>query len=299
MNWEKTYAELSNLVHNGKKLNSKGFINKIKLLNEWHRVMYVDYFNSFISEDKLTTINTYKYHILNFLLNPNVNSKPFYYISQLDIDNFLETVLNNKTNYFKTVQYSLISYIDFYSNQLSFTPKFLSFMPGENNPTNKKLPLTCSEVEEIRNIIKNEQYLRFIFEFAYENKVRFENSRLYSKSNYDDENGRFIQPNGEFIMLSDKLRSIIEKIKDSDEFISPRYKQGFSKSKLYQALQNNNFHRPIKSIDVNATFEESTSFKCPECGNIYEAIASNWIVKQFYEDGEFWIVCREKCGEIK
>lgn len=35
---------------------------------------------------------------------------------------------------------------------------------------------------------------------------------------------------------------------------------------------------------------------CPQCGEKYLAIAENWCVKQYTDNGENWIVCREKCA---
>lgn len=296
MDWDKAYENLKNVMYEGKRLNSNGFIKKIKGLNEWHREMYINYFDSFIQDDKLSAIHTYKYPIQNFLLQDNINIKQFSDISQIDIDNFLEQYLNKKINYYNTIQYAIKNYFEFYAEYMNFTPEYIKF-PVEDDATNKKLPLTCEELEDIRNIIGQSYFLQFIFELAYENGIRFEQSRYYSKKTYDDINGRFIKPDGEYIVLSKKLQTIVEKIKDTDEFNDPYYKQGFSKSKLYRLLQDNGFNRAIKSKDVNTAFEENTSFKCPGCGGRYEATASNWIIKQYYDDGELWIVCKEKCGK--
>lgn len=294
MDWDKVYDRLRSAMYDGKNINSEDFIKRINKLNEWHRKMLVEYFDHF-PEDKLNTFHTYKYHILRLL--EHINKINFPELLQSDINNYMESQKNKKPSYVNNIQYAIKNYFDFYADRLSFTPEYI-FKDDDSALINKKLPLTCKELENIRSIISrgNMDYLQYIFELAYENGIRFEESRYYSEINYDHINGRFKSPNGEYIVLSKRLKEIIEKIKDTEEFKNPYYKQGFSKSKLYDALKNNGFGRAIKSSDVTTSFKEKTSFKCPSCGGIYESTAVNWVIKQYYDNGELWIVCKENCG---
>lgn len=299
MDWEKAYESLRMILPNGRRINSDEIINRVKKLSEWHREMFVEYYNCFLVENKISSFKTHRHPILQFLLQEQINKKQFYKITQEDIDDFLMSKMDsNKKIEMTTVdnnQSALKSYFTFHVKGLGFTPQYIDIKSDEKNLKNKVVPLTCGEIEDIRNIIKNEPYLQFIFELAYENGIRFENSREYNKKNYNDKSGTFTSA-GKTIMLSDNLKRIVDMIKDSEEFTNPRYKQGFSKAVLYEKLKEKKFNRPIKSSDVNEAFEKTTSFRCPGCGNVYEAIADNWIVRQYHDDGHMWIVCKEKCG---
>lgn len=298
MDWEKAYDRLRQAKLKGRIVNSEDSIKKIKTLSEWHRKMFIEYFEA-TSTGKLSlsSFKSFRYPILGFLLQDNINNKFFNELTQDDIDDFLIskgenvelTTLNNNKN-------ALKNYLDFYAKNLTFSPKYLDIRRDEINLKNKVSPLSSEKLEDIRNIIKDEPYLRFIFELAYENGVRFEDSKEYCKKNYDEKAGVFTSTTGELIKISDKLKCIIDDIKYTDEFKNPYYKQGFSKEKLYAVLKKAGFGRQIKSSDVNVTFKKNTSFKCPECGGYYEATADNWVIKQYHQDGQMWIVCKEKCG---
>ncbi len=300
LEWEKAYDSLRMLLPNGKRINSEEIINRVKRLNEWHREMFMDYYNHFLIENKISSFKTHRHPILQFLLQESINKKRFGQITQQDIDDFLMNKMDsNKKIQMTTVdnnQSAIKSYFTHYANELSFVPIYMDIKNEEKNLMNKVSPLKCGEIEDIRNIIKDEPYLQFIVEFAYENRIRFENSREYNKKNYNEKTGTFTSTTGKDIILSEKLKQIVERIKNTEEFTNPRYKQGFSKKVLYEKLKEKGFNRPIKSSDINETFDRSTSFKCPGCGNVYEAIAENWIIKQYHENGQLWIVCKEKCG---
>ena len=287
---------------NGRRINSDDIIRKINNLNEWHRKMLMEYYDSFIEEQKISTFRTHRHPILEFLLQKNINSKFASEITQEDVDDFLMGKMGNDKKIEMTTlennQNALKSYFVFHEKHLSFKPVYMEIKTEEKSLKNKVFPLTCEELENIRHIIKNQPpYIRYIFELAYENGIRFENSREYNMKNYDEEKRVFISAVGQEIVLSEKLQQIIKSIKNTEEFKDPFYKQGFSKYVLYEILKNNGFARKIKSSDVNETLKRNTSFKCPGCGNIYEATAENWIIKQYHEDGQLWIVCKTKCGE--
>ena len=58
-----------------------------------------------------------------------------------------------------------------------------------------------------------------------------------------------------------------------------------------------------KNINAHKTEFDQTIFSfnlwtCPECGEKFEAVAENWCVKQYTEDGKQIIVCRENCGHV-
>lgn len=302
MDWEKANQRLRFLMANGKRINSEDIIKRINKLNEWHRKMFIEYYDSFLKEQKISTFRTHRHPILEFLLQEKINAKFLSEITQNDLDDFLMNKMDNDKKIEMTTvdnnQSALKSYFAFHEKHLRFTPVYIEIKSEEKNLKNKVMPLTCEELENIRNIIKNEPpYIQFIFEFAYENGIRLENSRDYNMKNYDEENSRFISAAGEHIEISDRLKGIVERIKDTEEFRNPYYKQGFSKLVLYEILKKNGFERKIKSSDVNETLKRSTTLKCPGCGNVYEATAENWIIKQYHEGGQLWIVCKEKCGE--
>jgi hypothetical protein len=298
VDWERAYRRLEEAKYNGRIVNNRDTIKKIQRLNEWHREMFMEYFNDFLEENNnLSTFKSFRKPILDFLLKDKINIKKFSDITQIDIDDFLENILGKVTeNTFNHNKYALKNYLDFHSKHLNFTPEYIGFNRAEINSRNKMETISSKELEDIRFIIKNEPYLEFMFELAYENGIRFEDSREYNMKNYDEEKGQFISITGQPIEISQKLRNIIDKIKNSDEFRNPYYKQGFSIRTLKEVLLNKKFKRKIKSRDVNEAYKHKTSFKCPECGASYEATADNWVIKQYHEGGQLWIVCKERCG---
>ena len=62
-----------------------------------------------------------------------------------------------------------------------------------------------------------------------------------------------------------------------------------------EELVNNKIisHR-FRQRDINET-KDSIFIKCPECSNLYEASSDNWALKQYYQNGKKWIVCKH-CG---
>lgn len=54
------------------------------------------------------------------------------------------------------------------------------------------------------------------------------------------------------------------------------------------------FSRKVTIGDIIAT-RNQTFFKCPKCGDMYEANPENWVVFHYEVDDSKWIVCRKKC----
>ncbi len=296
MDWSEAYRRLRESKINGAFVNNESTINTIQKLNEWHREMFINYFYSFLEKGNLKSFKSHRYAILFFLSKPSINGKPFSMITQIDLDDLLTELMSDIGSKFQNNQNAIKNYFTFYKAQLSFAPKFITISKNEKTLINPVIPITCKELEEIRKIIKEEPYLQFIFELAYENHIRFEDSKKYSEKAYDRTNFRFKTNNNKYITLSDKLINLVKQIENTDEFKNTRYKHGFSKEVLFAKLDENGFKRALKSSDVNEALEKSNSFRCPECGHIFEAIADNWIVKRYNEDGNLWIVCKEYCG---
>lgn len=302
MDWEKEYERLrqAKTDEQGLLFDEKT-IKKVKLLTEWHRKMFMEYFDgAFLGKInlKIGSFVSYRTPILNFLLFENINDKYLSELTQEDIDNFIVIKGQKvKTATLSVNIYAIKNYLEFHAKHLKFTPEYIVFKKDEYNLENIINPLSCKELEQIREIIKDRPFLRFIFELAYENGVRFENSRKYCKKNYNEKEGSFSMQKGKKVFVSKKLRNIISKVQDMEEFDNQLYKQGISLDALKELLVEKGFDRKIKSSDVNNTIKKKTSFICPECGSEYEAIAGNWVIKQYNETSEQWIVCRKKCGE--
>lgn len=218
MDWENVYERFRQANINGHKLFSEQTIKDVKKLREWHRQMFLEYFDVIESGTQLDlTLNSFRSYrspILKFLLRESINSKFLPQLTQDDIDNFIveegqkvePTTLNVKI-------YGVKSYLDFHSKHLSFTPEYINFNKDEYELKNTVKALTSKELEHLRRIIKDQPFLQFIFELAYENKVRFEDSRKYCKENYNETEGVFSFKNGKSVFVSDKLREIILRLR--------------------------------------------------------------------------------------
>lgn len=64
-----------------------------------------------------------------------------------------------------------------------------------------------------------------------------------------------------------------------------------SSSLVYE--QQNDSQFGVDENDIKIMF-----WTCPQCGKKFEAIADNWCVKKFSEEGKNWVVCRENCGHV-
>ena len=53
----------------------------------------------------------------------------------------------------------------------------------------------------------------------------------------------------------------------------------------------------FKRSDLDKT-RETRFMSCPQCGQKYEAVPENWCLRNFYDEGQLWIVCR-RCGTAK
>ena len=128
--------------------------------------------------------------------------------------------------------------------------------------------------------------------------IRFEDLKKYNKSTFLQDENSFISPSKKKIHLSKKLQLTVNEIIETDEFANPIYRHGYSIEKFRELLTENNIARHnIESRDINESYNKNLSFKCPECGKYYEATAENWIIKQYHQDGNMWIVCKEVCGK--
>lgn len=67
----------------------------------------------------------------------------------------------------------------------------------------------------------------------------------------------------------------------------------------YTAVEEINEQSPVRlNLQEEETVAGIVFWRCPECGEKFEAVAENWCVKQYTENSKQIIVCRENCGHV-
>lgn len=93
MDWEKVYERLRQAKLNGRVVNSEESMETIKKLSEWHRKLFIEYFDFALDVStegiSLSSFKSFRYPILEFLAQEKINRKLLTEITQDDIDDFL------------------------------------------------------------------------------------------------------------------------------------------------------------------------------------------------------------------
>lgn len=303
MNREEIYKKWSSLNIKGKPMLGIPTIVKFNEINDYYFGLYVEYHNYFFRENsdkKISSYKTYRSKIVDFILKLSILNKRMYEITQDDIEDYFNIyIYENKNTFNSRVSYIkdfMIFHNDKYSAELKFDHLLNNQQEILEDEENAPVILSSEEIEAYREKYSNEPIKLFLFEIIYYSGISPDDLRLLKYNLFHKEVGAFILKNNIKVEVPKNLYSLIEKLKD-DEFFNSNKNYTELINQIKRELRQSNILENFKPSDIKYTVKERAFFKCPECGKKLEGIVDNWCAKQYYKEGNYWIVCKE-CGEI-
>lgn len=302
MDWNKLYNQWQLEKLEGQPIINKQMIKKFNNMNEYNRELYVDYHNYFLNKRKgsLTSYKNYRSKLIDFLTDSNIRNKKLHEITQEDLDNYLYERLNNEksTTFTSRIDYIkdfLIFHKDKLQRKLVFDNLRYTSSEIEKDKENKATPLTCEQVEKIREIYYTQPTKLFAFEMIYNERISLKELKLLKYKLFHKDLGVFILSDDTRIKVPEHLFPLIDSLKE-DKFFNSDKSYSDLINEVKKELREHGVVQNFKYSDIIKTVEDMTFIKCPECGKKSEAIVDYWCAKQYNEGTRFWIVCK-KCGE--
>lgn len=289
MNREALYEEWQKKTWNRQALCDTKTINKFRKISDPNFEYYMQYQNSLFSKEE--AINVFKNRrskVVDFLV----------FISDCDLKDITQ---NEVDGYFKKFETEAPSTNN---SRVSFLKNFLEFFSLENKvdveqhkkPTDKSRKkmtrISAQQISEIRENYKDDTIKRFIFEMMYYTTLSMDEIGRFKIDYFHPENNTISYGKKEN-KIPKSLAALIQKMHATGEFNNLRDPKSII-DKMKKELKKRGVAN-LTSTDGNET-RKTTFWKCPQCGEEYEAIAENWCVKQYTDNGENWVVCRERCA---
>lgn len=309
MDFEEQYQILLTEKFEGKIVTGKPTITKMKLINPLNREILINFHHHYMGlikthQEKLSNYKNYRSKIIGFLLDKEINQKSIIEIEQSDIERYFSNRIDedNKPDTYNSRMPFVQKYFDFCEDQLVHSINFnsikrYSLTEIEEQRENYAIPLSLKDIDAIRKVFKEQPLELFVFEMLYHTNANIEDLRQCNIKNFDLDSHSFTL-RSKIIIVPESLLPIIDMVKDDSEYFNSDrdYNELIRVMKSKLAIKGLR-HQSFKPIDIRKTREEVSFLKCPECPNSYEAVAENWVIKQYSKEGEKWIVCKN-CGGI-
>lgn len=306
MDRNKVYEKLRKMKNQeGELLWGDKSINNLKSLSDINLYYYLDYLNLLIEnnslDDSFKTMRSSQVDFLKFLSDKNLI---FIDIKQDIVDEYFSMyshqdsqTTNNRVNYLK----NFISYFSI-NNDIDLDKHKIKSARNE-----AKMPIIkAAELSKAKNyyrkIRQNEKsnstsYIvatkkLFVLEMFFYTDLSeknigkyFKGNRKISENSLDFNNKQYPVP-----------LSLIELIREINE--SPNTYDTLDMKTVVNSMkiELSSFNMENLSSKGAEQTNKKLFWTCPQCGEKYLAIAENWCVKQYTDNGENWIVCREKCA---
>lgn len=297
---EKLYQEWKNKRYDGQALCSKETIKKLKVISNENFRCFVEYQDYCINDSNMDigTFKTRRSKIIDFLLPDNIKGVNVLKISQEIIEDYFISYLKQESDNTYNARLSYIKqFIEFFSDRMENELDFNSLRLKKDEIVESELyvkkSLTAQQVALCRNEYRNDLKKLYIFEMFYYTQFNKEELKKITYSDFDIIDSS-ISFQGKKAYVPNNLVNIIEKIKD-DPILARNYDVDYLIEQMKEELKKYGIMN-FKPKDLTET-RNAVYWRCPQCGSEYEAIIDNWCAKQYTEDGNLWIVCRENCGK--
>ena len=275
---------------NGKPLFGSDTIDRLFRLPEQSLSDYLSYLNYVESTGNINTIQTYRSKQLDFLE----------YISHrnCDINNITQSVVDD---YFKKYD-SIDKSNGTFNTRIGYIKPFLEFFSLDGidvnkftKPVDKKVKkmkrLSAKNISEARYEFRNDAKKLFVFEMIYYTEFSMTEIGEIQKEHIDY-SSRSISYCGKESVLPEKLMAFIQKNE------SILFDESFDMTTTIEKMREDLAEYGMDNLTATDGKEtrKALFWTCPQCGKQFEAVAENWCVKQYTQDGENWVVCREYCG---
>ena len=192
---------------------------------------------------------------------------------------------------------------DSYNNRVGYLKPFFEFLSLDNidvnkfrkKPSNKKATkmkrLKAENISKARYKFRNDVKKLFVFEMiCYTGLSMTEIGEI--KKEHIDYDSNIVSYYGKESDLPEKLIAFIRE--NESILFDESFDMKTTIEKMREDLAEYGMDK-LTATDGKAT-RKALFWTCPQCGEQFEAVAENWCVKQYTENGENWIVCREYCG---
>ena len=310
MNWDQEYRKLEDERIDDKIVSGTKTINRIKQLSESNRAIFIEYHSFWMDEiskgkKKFTSYGNYRTAAIDLLEYLTQHKLTLNDLTQNILDEFYfsfqdttkkEVKTNNKNAFvnlfLETFADRIITELDF--NKMRFSSK--SVIDAQESTE----PLNSEEVDQIKLYLMERIYDRLIFELSYKNDLTIAQIMKISWKNYDEDSHNFYIDE-KLISLDSELINLIHSKKDDLSFFREfRNETDFKKyiADLSKELQRNKkLKRMITWKNISMAKSIMTYIKCPHCGESFEAVSENWVIRQYDLRGKMWIVCKENCSK--
>lgn len=151
--------------------------------------------------------------------------------------------------------------------------------------------LSIEEVISLRNKLRELKRYRALYYFEMFYYFGLETDELLNlhSGNYDETERKF--------QIHDTVYALPSQLYDIVQFkIIPKKKFNITTPSYYLTPIEKIFGKKVTRGDIIATRNQNF-FKCPKCGDMYEAAPENWVVFHYEIDDSKWIICRKNCME--
>ena len=271
---------------NGKPLFGSDTIDRLFRLPEQSLSDYLSYLDYVESNGNIYTIPTYRSKQLNFLEYVSDKGYELRTITQNVVDEYFEKYdyeeNNERVNYLKP-------FLAFFSLGNIDIEKFRR--KSNKKKVAKMKRLSAENISEARYKFRNDAKKLFVFEMIYYTEFSMTEIGEIQREHIDY-SSRSISYCGKESVLPEKLMAFIQKNE------SILFDESFDMTTTIEKIREDLAEYGMDNLTATDGKEtrKALFWTCPQCGKQFEAVAENWCVKQYTQDGENWIVCREYCG---
>lgn len=282
-----------------KKVNGTSFmgdvlIKKLDRISDANWEEFVEFID-YMCETKPASVKGYRSKIIDFLTSEEMLECSIYNIYHKKMCEYLSGKRFKSKDTFESYVAYIKAFFEYFNiisvdwdrikNDSSF------YVNEEDEEINETEIYSAEQISEARELIKNDIKQRFIFEMFYLGLTRQDIQNI----NYEcfDLIEGVLKYSGKVFVLNDNILKLVKKL-DADGYFDTSQNVDYTVDKMKRVLADVGITN-FKYKDVNKT-REMMLFRCPQCGNLYEAVADNWCVAQYVKAGNMWLVCRERCG---
>lgn len=279
-------------------------LKKLPTQSFWPFIEYYEKF--FVSENRIDSFNTYMSQILPLL--------EYLATINCDLESITQEIMDEYLGKFKGqkgLTHKIDGIKDFLeklnlSNGISITHHYPIL--SVNDEEKEDMPIITAEKlsgakEVYLKVIKscesngttdNEEYLNavkrlFILEMFFNTPLRKEYVKAFQKGDGEFIDNTIYFKDKEYYISNEQLTDLILKARNMDTF-------DIEVNVDHMEKELADFDMGILHPRGAKKTRDAIFWTCPQCGKKYLAIAENWCVKQYTDNGDNWIVCREICG---
>ncbi len=289
MNREKIYRQWKTTKDStGEALCNDAMIKKFRKISDQNFQYYIEYQDYLLTQGKAGSLKTIRSKVVDYLIF--MGTFDLKDTTQEIIDNYFKRYKNENPKSFNSRIFYLMGFFNYFS--LKDNLEIEKFKKATDNKEKSMSRITAEQISQTREKYKNNIKKLFVFEMMYYTSLSMAEIGKIKLDNLDPVTNTLCYKKKKN-PIPKSLINLIQTMHYTGEFDKPHDIMSTIKQ-MRKELAENGLEK-LTATDGRET-RKTTFWKCPQCGYEYEAIAENWCVKQYTENGENWVVCRERCG---